>query len=109
MKKNELFGLKNMFPSNNIASVGVKISSPHTEGVFYCSSYTTQTHTRAVYIILFQYFQSQLDEVKVGFDLYCCTEFIMEIIALPGLMRTANQRVRCFICTRVFMLHKAVG
>ena len=74
MKKNELFGLKNMFPSNNIASVGVKISCPHTEGVFYCSSYTTQTQTRAVYIILFQYCQSQLDEVKVGFDLYCCAE-----------------------------------
>ena len=32
MKKNELFGLKNMFPSNNIASVGVKSSCPHTEG-----------------------------------------------------------------------------
>ena len=74
MKKNELFGLKNMFPSNNIASVGVKISCSHTEGVFYCSSYTTQTQTRAVYIILFQYCQSQLDEVKVGFDLYCCAE-----------------------------------
>ena len=74
MKKNELFGLKNMFLSNNIASVGVKISCPHTEGVFYCSSYTTQTQTRAVYIILFQYCQSQLDEVKVGFDLYCCAE-----------------------------------
>ena len=34
MKKNELFGLKNMFPSNNIASVGVKTSCTHTEGVF---------------------------------------------------------------------------
>ena len=34
MKKNELFGLKNMFPSNNIASVGVKVSCLHTEGVF---------------------------------------------------------------------------
>ena len=63
-----------MFPSNNIASVGVKLSCPHTEGVFYCSSYTTQTQTRSVYIILFQYCQSQLDEVKVGFDLYCCAE-----------------------------------
>jgi len=35
MKKNELFGLKNGFPSNNIASVGVKTSFLHTEGVFY--------------------------------------------------------------------------
>ena len=74
MKKNELFGLKNVFPSNNIASVGVKTSCLHTEGVFYYTSHTTQTNTRAVYIILFQCCQSQLDEVRVGFDLYCCAE-----------------------------------
>ena len=66
MKKNELFGLKNVFPSNNIASVGVKIICLHTEGVFY--------YTRAVYIILFQCCQSQLDEVKVGIDLHCCAQ-----------------------------------
>ena len=39
MKKSELFALKNMFQSNNIASVGVQISSPHTEGVFVCAFY----------------------------------------------------------------------
>ena len=41
MKKSELFALKNMFQSNNIASVGVQISSPHTEGVFVCAFYTS--------------------------------------------------------------------
>ena len=46
MKKNELFGLKNMFLSNNIASVGVKISSPHTEGFAFYSS--TAVHAREV-------------------------------------------------------------
>ena len=63
-----------MFPGNNIASVGVKLSCLHTEGVFYYTRYTTQTNTRALYIILFQCCQSQLDEVKVGIDLYCCAE-----------------------------------
>ena len=41
MTKSELFGPKNMFPSNNIASVGVRISSPHREGVFVCAFYTS--------------------------------------------------------------------
>ena len=41
MTKNELFEVKNKFPSNNIASVEVIISSPHTEGVFVCAFYTS--------------------------------------------------------------------